>query len=62
MMPTYYYAWRNNPKRATLHRRRCRIIATGKMLSAVVEFENGQREVVSRRALRRLKIGKEGKT
>ena len=50
---TYRYAWRNNPKRATLYGRRCRLLAVGALGSALVIFENGQLEVVSRRALRR---------
>ena len=54
-MTTWYrYVWRNNPKRATLYGRRCRVVARLAMNSAIVEFENGQREVVSRNALRRL--------
>lgn len=51
----YRYAWKNNPKRAALYGRKCRKLATGKMQSVLVEFENGQREVVSFRALRRAK-------
>lgn len=51
----YYYAWKNNPKRATLYRRRFRVILRGKMNSALVEFENGQREVISRNAIRKVK-------
>jgi len=49
----YYYAWKNNSKRATLYRRRLRIVARLRFNSVVVEFENGQRECVSRNALRR---------
>jgi hypothetical protein len=52
---TYYYAWRNNAKRATLYRRHCRIVARLAFNSAVVEFENGQRECISRNALRKIK-------
>lgn len=52
----YRYAWRNNSKRATLHGRLCRVIARGRMNSALVEFpDNGQRECVSRNALRKFK-------
>jgi hypothetical protein len=57
----YYYAWRNNSKRLTLYRRRCRIVARGKMNSRLVEFERrlfescGQREVVSGNAIRRVR-------
>jgi hypothetical protein len=51
--PTYRYAWGNNPKRATLKGRRCRVVTRGSLGSCLVEFvDNGQREVVSRRALR----------
>jgi hypothetical protein len=51
-MSDYTFTWGNNPKRATLKGRRCRVIARGRMRSCLVEFENGQREVVSMRALR----------
>lgn len=62
MTLTHYYAWRNNlalglrpcPKRITLHRRLCRILARGKMNSVLIEFADGQRECVSRNAVRRL--------
>lgn len=50
----YVYVWRNNPKRATLFGRYCKIVARLTMNSAVVEFEDGQRECISRNALRRL--------
>lgn len=50
----YKYAWGNNPKRATMKGRMCHIVATGKMGSVLIEFENGQREISSRRALRKL--------
>lgn len=51
----YYYAWKNNPKRATLHRRHCRVLQRLAANSAIVEFENGQREVISRNALKKIK-------
>lgn len=55
-MTLYRYGWRNNSKRATLHGRVCRVVCRGKMNSALVEFtDNGQREVISRNALRKLK-------
>jgi hypothetical protein len=50
----YFYAWRNNEKRATLYRHLCRVLARGKMNSCVIEFENGQREVISRNAIRKI--------
>lgn len=34
--------------------RSCTVIAAGKMNSVLIEFENGQREVVSRRAVRKV--------
>lgn len=50
----YRYAWRNNAKRAEMFGRMCRVVARGKLGSVLVEFaDNGQREVTSRRALRR---------
>lgn len=51
---THTYAWRNNEKRARLFKRPCRIVAAGKLGSVMIEFEDGGREIVSRRALRRL--------
>ncbi len=53
-MTEYVYGWGNNVKRATLKGRRCRVVVRGAMNSALVEFgDTGQREVVSRNALRR---------
>jgi hypothetical protein len=50
----YRYAWGNNSKRATLKGRTCRVLHRLSMGSAQVEFaDNGQREIVSRRALRK---------
>lgn len=51
----YRYAWGNNSKRATLKGRSCKVIARLRFNSAVVEFENGQRECISRNALRRVR-------
>ena len=50
---THRYTWGNNEKRAMLKGKKCRMIVRGKMNSALVEFEDGQREVVSRNALRK---------
>lgn len=51
----YVYAWGNNSKRTTLTGRKCRVVARGTMNSCLVEFvDNEQREVVSRRTLRRV--------
>ena len=49
----YVYAWGNNERRAEFKGKRCRITATGtSMRSVEVEFENGDRLITSRRALR----------
>ncbi len=54
-MKLYRYAWRNNSKRAALYGRACRVLVRGAFNSALIEFaDNGQREVVSRNALRRV--------
>jgi len=45
------YRWGNNPKRVTMKGRECKIIARGKMNSILIEFENGQREVVRKRSV-----------
>jgi hypothetical protein len=50
----YRYAWGNNPKRAKMKNRVCRLLAVGKMGSALIEFADGQKEITSRRALRKL--------
>jgi len=52
-MVEYIYRWGNNPKRLTMKNRICIVLVRGKMNSCLVEFENGQREVISRNALRR---------
>lgn len=55
-MTLYRYHFKNNPKRALMKDRECRVLARGGMNSALVEFtDNGQREVTSRNALRRVK-------
>ena len=54
----YRYAWKNNEKRKTLYGRLCRVIYRGQPNSALVEFENGQREIISRNALRRIELEK----
>ena len=51
----YRYGWRNNEKRVGMCGRVCRVVCRGRMNSAMIEFlDNGQREVVSRNALRRV--------
>lgn len=50
------FRWRNNPARDRLYRRRCKVIATGStMHSVLLEFENGERVVTSRRATMRIR-------
>lgn len=50
----YIYSWQNNPKRETFKGRKCRILASGKMGTCMLEFENGEKTITSRRALRKL--------
>jgi len=57
---TYIYRWRDNSKRAVLYGKRCRLLLRLPMNSAVVEFEDGHAEVISRNALK--KIGSEDPT
>ena len=60
-MMTHRYAWRTDkiavpgwePKRPTLYGRACWIVARGRMNSVMIEFADGQREIVSRFAVRR---------
>ena len=55
MTTKYIYSWGNNEKRATMKGRICRLLKTLPMNSVIVEFEdNGQREITSRRALRKV--------
>ena len=51
----YRYHWQNNEKRAQLKGRCLRIVSRGEMNSRLVEFENGQREIVSGNAIRKIK-------
>lgn len=52
----YRYGWKNNSKRETLYGRTCRMVCRGTMNSCCVEFvDNGQREVISRNAIRKVK-------
>lgn len=48
------YAWGNNPVRAELKGRRCRIVVVARRMGSVLlEFEDGRRVITSRRAVRR---------
>lgn len=49
----YVYVWGNNPKRAELKGRNCRVLCRLAMNSAYIEFGGGDREIVSRNALRK---------
>lgn len=51
---SFVYMWGNNEKRATYKGRRCRVVAKGRMNSILVEFENGERTVTSRYAVKKL--------
>ena len=51
----YYFVWGNTPKRTTLKGRRLKVLARFRFNSALVEFENGQRECISRNAIRKVK-------
>lgn len=52
----YTFAWGNTPERMRLKGRRCRVLVVGRRMGSVlVQFEdNGERHVISRRALRRI--------
>jgi len=50
----YKYVWGNNSKRRELRGRQCVILARLPLNSAVVEFGDGQREIISRNALRKI--------
>ena len=47
MTLTHIYNWGNNDKRRTLKGRKCRIVSSGVKGSRLIEFEDGQREIVS---------------
>jgi hypothetical protein len=52
MKTLYRFPWGNNPKRIELRGRLFRVLAVGKLNSALVEFlDTGQREIISRNAL-----------
>lgn len=55
-MRKYIYYWKNNEKRKMLKDRKCFLIACGALNSVLIQFENGQKEITDRRALRRIQI------
>ena len=66
----YYFPWKNKfskqcmtyTKWPALYGKRFRVIARGSKNSALVEFEDGQREVISRNAIRIRKVIEHGNT
>ena len=51
----YEYRWGNNPKRANMKGRVCRVLARSKKNSCLIEFiDTGQKEITSRNALRKI--------
>jgi hypothetical protein len=49
----YTFVWGNNPRRAELRGRRCRVLARGRMGTVLVEFlDTGERVTTSHRAIR----------
>ena len=50
----YIYKWRNNEKRRTLYGRKFKVLIRSHANSALVEFEDGQKEVISRNAFKKL--------
>lgn len=51
----YVYFWGNNPVRKRYKGQRCRLIASGRMGSVLVEFRDSHRMITSRRAIRKVK-------
>jgi hypothetical protein len=55
MKKLYRYVWKNNDKRAGLYGRECIIEASGKKNSVLIRFiDDGQQEIVSRNALKKV--------
>jgi len=52
----YTYRWKNNPRRAELFGRQCKILTRGGMGTVLVEFENGERVTTAGRALKRIEV------
>jgi len=50
----YTYSWGNNPVRAKLKGRTCRLLGCGTRNTVLIEFlDNGEHQYTSRRALRK---------
>jgi hypothetical protein len=55
-MTLYRYAWGNNPVRARMKGRICRLLGSGKRNTVLIEFlDDGEQQITSRRALRKVK-------
>ncbi len=54
----YVYRWGNNPKRQQLKGRMCKVLARFSLNSCLVEFEDGQRECISRNALQKVDVNR----
>lgn len=52
---TFDRVWRLHVRLPERFGKRCRVIARGTMNSALIEFEDGVRHIVSRNAFRRIK-------
>lgn len=52
-MPDYPYYWRVHTRLPTRFGEVCRVLARGKMNSALVEFEDGFKVITSRNYIRR---------
>ena len=52
-MAEYTYRWGNNLKRARLKGKKCKLLTSGTRNNILIEFEDGERVVTSRRALKR---------
>lgn len=50
---TYIFRWGNNPMRAKYKGKRCKKLASGRIGSVLIEFEDGHKMVTSRRAIQR---------
>ena len=53
---THIFAWGNNSKRAQYKGKPCIVLARGRMGSIMIEFENGDRLITSRYAVRKIKF------
>lgn len=49
----YIFFWKNNQRRTELKGKKLKVLCRGRMNSCLVEFENGNKEIISRNAIRR---------